>query len=194
MPVNSLYPAFVVIDYHSPYGSHKMTLPTREWTDEVSAGGSGTFDAWTSAPRDAHDMVNDLANLIKPFFKPACSFDQYTIYTMSSPTAAPQPVAAQSLGIDGTSAQTAWDKAVQTTFSFRTSDFGTFKLVLLDAPCGNNFDKILSFDASPEAVAIFDYLKSDDEAWAGRDGGHINVMTQIAYTLNEKLRREYGMN
>jgi hypothetical protein len=193
MAENSKSPAFVVIDYHSSYAPHKMTLCTREWTDDASVGGSGSFESWAGPQRDAHDMINDLVVLLAPFFKPHVSFDFYTIYTQADEDAVPQPVAAQSLGIDGESAQTAWDKAVQTTFSFRTSNFGTAKLVLLDAPSGGVFGKVSSFDASPEAIAIFDQLKSDDEAWSGRDNGHINVMTQIAYTLNEKLRKNYYM-
>jgi hypothetical protein len=68
------------------------------------------------------------------------------------------------------------------------------KLVLLDAPSSNLFDKILAFGASPAAVDIFDQLSDLGNGWAGRDGAKVGVMVQIAYTLNDKLRREYGMN
>jgi len=191
---HGLFPGFVVIDYHSAFGGHKMTLPTRQWDDTVVAGGHGAFQDWTSNPRDADDMVKDLVALFAPFFKADTTFDQYTIYSFADEDGDPLPVSANSLGIDGTSVQTAWSKAVQTTFSIRTADFNQMKLVFLDAPNNNLFDKILSFDTSPEAEAIMGALSDTTNAWSGRDNARPANLVQIAYTLNEKLRREYNMN
>lgn len=194
MALNSLYPAFVKIDYHSPYGAHSMTIPTLPWTNIPIAGGHGAFDIWSVGTRDADDMIKDYVNLLKVFFKPDHFFDQYTIYTMATPTSAPTPVTGNTLSIEGTEASSHWSKAVQTTFSIRTADFGQMKIVLLDAPVPNSFDKIASFDASPEALALVAELADPDNGWSGRDGSKPATLTQIAYTLNEKLRREYNMN
>lgn len=193
MAPNSLYPAFVVIDYHSPWGAHTMTLPTREWLPESSAGGKGVFDSWSHVNRDADDMIKDFANLLKVFFQPDHFLDQYTIYTMETPTSKPLPVAANSLGIEGTEASSHWSKAVMTTFSGRTDAFGIFKLVLLDAPVPNSFDKISSFDASAEANALIAEYASVSSAWSGRDNAKPGTLTQITYTMNENLRRAYNM-
>lgn len=191
---NSLFPAFVNIDYHSAFGAHSMTLPTKVYTGPDGLNPSGTFLAWNSTARDADDMINDLVDLFLPFFKPDTTFDAYTIYTLAEPGAPPQPEYAAALGLDGTSVQTAWSKAVQTTFSFRTDLFGQMKLVFLDAPNNNLWDKISQFDTSPEALAILAELSNSANAWSARDNGKPTVLTQIAYTLNEKLRREYNMN
>jgi hypothetical protein len=194
MAANSLYPSFVKIDYHSVYSVHSMTIPTLQWDDETSVGGKGQFMSHAGTPTDADAMIKDLIDLIKVFFLATTSFDAYTIYVMDTPTSVPLPVAANSLGVAGTSVETEWAKAVQTTFTIRTALFGVMKLVLLDAPAAAGFDRIASFDASPEAEAIVDELSDVTNGWAGRDGGRPNTLVQIAYTLNEKLRREYHMN
>lgn len=193
MTANSQYPGFVDIAYHSPWGNHHMQLCTTQWDDSIVVSPQGSFLSWTGTPRDADDMIKDLANKLKVFFQPDHFLDSYTIYTMASPTSRAIPVRAGSLNIEGTEASSHWAKAVQTTFSIRTSDFGQMKLILLDAPQPGSFDKISSFDASPEAVAVIDELASSANAWSGRDGARPYVLSQITYTLNEKLRREYGM-
>lgn len=194
MTPHSLFPAHVKILYHSEYGQHVMTLPTLEWLSSPDTGGSGSFRDWLGGDTDAHTMIEDLVTLFLPFFKPATVFDMYTVYTMADEDAIPMPVASQALALDGTSVQTAWHKAVQTTFTFRTDNFGIAKLVFLDAPSGGLFDRILGFDGSAEALAILAELSDDTKGWSGRDNGKPNALTQIAYTLNEKLRRQYSMN
>jgi hypothetical protein len=194
MSPNSLYPAFVKIDYHSEFGAHTMTLPTLAWNDTPNVGGSGSFENWVAGDADADAMILGLITVLVPFWKADTTFDVYTIYTMDSPEASPTPVASKAIDEPGTSIQTAWSKAVQTTFTFRTSLFGIMKLVMLDAPSGGLFDKFTTFSASPEAEDIRDVFNDEDFGWAGRDGGRVNTLLQIAYTLNEKLRREYNMN
>src|SRR5437868_4488105 len=88
---NSLFPAFVVIDYHSAFGSHKMTIPTKAYTGPGVGFPAGHFLAWDSTDVDADDMINALVELIAPFFKVDTTFDSYTIYTMASAEAAPLP-------------------------------------------------------------------------------------------------------
>lgn len=190
---NSLFPAFVVLEYHSAFGHHKMTIPTKVYTPPDVTFSAGSFLAWNSSQRDADEMINDLVELMAVFWKTDTTFDSYTIYTMDDPDAAPQPQYAAALGIPGSNSSTSWSKAVQTTFSFRTDLFGQFKLVFLDAPSGNLFDRIDTFSTSPEAIAIRDELADSANAWSARDNGKPVTLVQIAYTLNEKLRREYNM-
>jgi hypothetical protein len=193
MAPNSLYPAYVLLQYHSAFGTHFMTLPTNAWNDEPVAGGAGTFDSWTSGSRDADAMINDLVDLFVPFFKADTSFDLYSIFTLENAEATPRPRATKQLTQVGTNATTTWSKAVETTFMFRTDLFGIRRLTFLDAPSGGVFDKISTFDTSPEAIAIRDELADESNAWSARDNGRPVVLTQITYTLNEKLRKEYGM-
>lgn len=194
MTANSLYPSYVKIDYHSIWGTHVMTVPCKQWSGVTSPGGKGQFDSWSGSPKDADDMIKDYVDLLAPFWLASSSFDMYTIYNMSAPDATPDPVAANSLGVAGTSVSVYWAKAVQTTFTIRTDGFGIMRVVMLDAPNPNSFDRIASFSASPEALALVAALANSANGWAGRDGTKPGTLSQIAYTLNEKLRREYNMN
>lgn len=193
MAPNSLFPAFVQVGYHSAFGAHNMILPTLSWTNAASPGGAGEFNTWDASTVDADDMINDLIDLFVPFFKADTSFDHYTIYTLANAEATPLPQAAKQLTQVGTNATTTWSKAVETTFMFRTNLFGLRRLVFLDAPSGGVFDKIDSFSTSPEAIAIRDQFADVTQAWSARDNGRPTILTQITYTLNEKLRKEYGM-
>jgi hypothetical protein len=190
---NSLYPAYVKLDYHSAYGLHSAILPTRAWSPG-SPGSSGTFDSWNSTPVVAATMIAAMVDLIKPFYLATAGFDLYTIYTLEDEFSPAHPRFSDELTDVGTSTETEWAKAVQTTFSMRTDLFGIAKLVLLDAPAAGGFDRITSFGASPEAQAIVDEFADPDNAWAGRDGGRIDNLIKITYTLNEKLRKEYRMD
>lgn len=193
MAPNSLFPAYVLMQYTTAYGVHFMTIPTKTWIDNPSAGGAGEFENWNGDGIDADEMVNDLVDLFAPFFLATTSFDLYTIYTLASAEATPQPRVAKQLTQVGSNVGTYWAKAVETTFMFRTDLFGVRRLVFLDAPAPASFDKISTFDTSPAAIAIRDQFADDSQAWSARDNGKPIILTQITYTLNEKLRKEYGM-
>jgi hypothetical protein len=190
---NSLYPAYVDMQYHSAFGTHHMIIPTLNWNDDAATGGAGSFDAWDSSVAAADSMINSLVDLFAPFFKADTHFDLYTIYTLADAEATPQPRVSKALTQVGTSISTSWSKAVETTFTFRTDTFGIRRLVFLDAPSGNLFDKINQFSTSPEAVDIRDALADEGNGWSARDNGRPETLVQITYTLNDKLRREYGM-
>jgi hypothetical protein len=194
MTPNSLFPAFVKIDYHSVWGVHSMVIPTREWSPGAPEDDNGVFTDWLDASRSAVDMITDLVTAFAPFFLATTSFDIFTIYTLASAGAKPLPVSTGELGIDGTSVSTSWDKAVQKTLSFRSEDFGILKLVFLDCPSGNNFDRVNSFDADAASLAILDLLKDNDNGWSARDNSRPNAIIQQATTLNEALRKTYRMN
>jgi len=188
---NSLYPSYVQIEYHSAFGVHKMTLPTRQWS---SAGGaSGSFEAWDTTARDAADMVDDLITDIKAVYPSSVVFDLATIYNFPDPDEDPVPVRLLVLGDAGTAVSSAWSKAVQQTFTFRTLSNGIFKLVLLDVPTDNNFDRVPVSSFTAPFLAIEAELTSQANAWSGRDNARPNSAIQASATLNEKLRREYRM-
>jgi hypothetical protein len=185
---NSLYPAFVRINYHSDYGPHTMTIPTLEYfPDDLQ------FGTWSGGRVDGDEMVNDLVDLMVPFFTTTVNFDAYTIYTMASPTAPPLPVFFSEIDTPGTSISTEWTKAVQVTFSLRTVAFGRGKLVFLDAVSEGNFDKITGFSFSVPVQDLLAELSNVLRGWSGRDGAMYAGSDQITYTLNETLRRQYNM-
>lgn len=189
----SLFPGFVDLVYTTPYAPHVMRLPTRQWSAGGGGGGHGRFLSWNDELIDADTMITDFTELLAEFWTAATEFNSYTIYTMEDENAVPLPRTADQLSTVGTNASTYWGKAVQTTFSIRSEGFHQAKLVLLDAPAPSSFDKITSFGASPEALALVAAMADEDNAWSARDNTRPLLLTQISYTLNEALRREYNM-
>lgn len=191
---NSLYPAFVTIEYQTAYGIHLMTIPARAWNPAGGVGDNGTFNDWNDDPVDAEGMVTDLVTLFLPFFPATTNFNVATIYTLEAADSDPNPRVAFNLDLAGTSVSATWAKAVQTTYTFRTDLFGIYKLVFLDAPSGNDFDRVNAFGAAPAVNAIKDELALETNAWNGRDNGRIVTLLAQTKTLNEKLRKEYNMD
>lgn len=194
MAENSLSPAFVRIAYKSAYGQHVMTVPSVPYVPAVDPTTGGQFTLRGLAiPTDAPAAVLAFVNLLKPFFKTTTSFDEFVIYTQASPTEKPLPRYAGNLGVVGTSASTAQDKATQETWSFRADDFTLYKLVLLDNPVPS-FERQTNIAGSPSSIALRDYITSTNSWISSRGGGRPVTLLQISRTLNEKLRRSYRMN
>jgi len=189
----SLSPAFVLLNYHSEFAPHKQIVPTLNWFDETSSGGSGTFDSWTAGHIDADDMIKDLVNAMKDAYPTTITYDNYVIFTQADATANPVPVAAGTLAIDGTVVTPGWYKAVQGTFSWRTSAFGLSKLVLLDLASGDDFDKNNTVPGSGPLFNMNAEVTADAKGWSGQDNGQPMTFISVTKTLNEKLRRAYRM-
>lgn len=194
MAENSLYPSFGVVDYVSADGAHKMTVPTLAWSTLRGTGGYGGYLAHDGVTEvDAEVMWTDLITDVAEFALPTLTFNNVTIYTMATPDASRIPATQIPLAIDGTSTATTQAKATQSTWNFRTTTFGIFKLVLLDSPVGGGFAKTLPGTFGADDLAVIGGLTDLTKAWAGRDGSPPANCHSKTYTLNEKLRREYGM-
>jgi len=192
---NSLSPAFVRIDYSSAYGVHSMTLPSVPIEPTTIGGSIYQFVLRGAAlPAQVEGAVNDFVDVVKLFFPSTVNFKSYTLYSQPEPEDTPQPVEANILNIAGAGTGTSWSKAVQNTITYRTDEFGIFKLVLLDCFSYNIFDKTDVLVPDDGLDLLTDYVTADVTWLAGRDGGRPNVFLQSAVTLNEKLRRSYRMN
>lgn len=194
MAPNSLYPAFIRLDYHSAYAPHVMILPTKEWLPTSIGGTLGSYEGWSGIPVDAEDMVNDLVTAMKPFFLASTTFDLATVYTMAAAVAPAIPQATVGLAVAGTNVDVVSQaKAVQQTLSMRTTGGGHMKMVFLDAPAGSGFDKAFPAGFSAAELALVAQLRNDLNAWSGRDNSQPGPAISVTYTLNEKLRKEYRM-
>jgi hypothetical protein len=120
-------------------------------------------------------------------------FDYWEIWNYPDPDSLPQPVATLALDIAGTATPLGWSEAVEQTFVIRTTDFGIFKYVLLDAQTNNFFGKVAVSDFAPEYDALMDELTSVDNGWSGRDNARPAIVKGATITLNEKLRRSYRL-
>lgn len=189
MVANSLYPAFIQVQYESAYGPHRMTLPTAAWSAAMGSAGYGGYLNWLEAEVDAKMMIDDFFTVFKVALAVTTHITQAIIYTMSSPTAEPQPQRSYPVSIVGTSAISGWDRGTQRTYSCRTEEFGRFKLTILDAPVDNDFAKVYTLLSWEQD--IIDVLLSSDYAWSGRDGAKPTTFISEAVCLNKRLRRAY---
>jgi hypothetical protein len=191
MTVYTLYPAFVRLFYHTTQLNHVATLPVVGWNEPVSGHDYGTFDAHDLSSPDADDIVQEYATVIQPIFSEDVTIDSYVIYTMSSPTAKPQPRVGNTVALTGTNTDNTWFKANQVTMSLRTSTFNKSKWTLLDVPVTDVYSKTSALPGSGIYRDWFDIISGLDKPWCGRDRNRPSGFISITTTLNEKLRRAY---
>jgi hypothetical protein len=192
MAGNSLFPAFVRIQYHSPFGLHLMTLPTLAFTN-VEVGEDGDFATWDDIGIDGDVMVAGLVTtMLAEYQEEDITFDSWDVFTMASAEADPEWRYGAPLGLDGTGvALTGWRQATQATFTFRTTAGGISRLVLLDKPTNNLFGRYTVPGVS-ETALIAEYT-AVGRGWAGRDNGRPLVFKNVTIKTNDVLRRKYGI-
>lgn len=185
----ALDPAYVVIDYHSVYAPHKMTLPTLEWN---SGGTYGDFATHAGSAISADTMIEAMIVVLKAFVPASVAFDGWTVFTKATPTAQAIPRTFKSSAVVGT-AGLSWNKAVQLTISAKTTGANDAKISIMDAASGDDFDLITPSSASASYTALLAEWFADTNGWAGRDGTRPFYFQQASLTLNEKLRKQYHM-
>ncbi|HSS99946.1 MAG TPA: hypothetical protein VLK33_23085 [Terriglobales bacterium] len=191
MAPNSLSPASVVIDYHSAYAPHKMTIPTKEWFPTSITGDLGSYQAWNGTPIDAEDMIMALIEKLKVFMKTNAAFDNITIYTMATAASPNIPRISKGISVAGT-ASTGNEAAVSGTWNFKTIDNGDAKITLLDTPVPATwFNRILPSGFSGGQVDVAVEMGISSNAWSGRDDSQIQTCRSITYDLNDKLQKMY---
>ena len=100
---NSLFPAYLKINYVSAYAPHVMTIPTLEYAPDT-----GEFHTHTDGTlMDVASLKTLLFDTIKPIFKSTTEFVDWTVYTLAAPGDPALPVFSESLGIAGTTAANA---------------------------------------------------------------------------------------
>lgn len=168
-----------------------MTIPTKEYHPGTP---SGSFDQWSGGVIDADDMVNDIVDLLKPFFPASTSFDFYEIFTKATATADSILNSSATLSQVGTSVLAGWSKAAEAIWSFKSSTNGIFKISLLDFDSGDGWDKITFSGLAGDSLAFVNYMYDGNHGWAARDDGQPNSFLQLSFGLNKALRRKYNMN
>lgn len=191
MAPNSLSPASVVIDYHSAYAPHKMTICTREWFPTSVTGVLGSYAAWDSSTIDAQVMIEAIINKLKTQLKTNAAFDNITIYTQA--TASSPNIPRATLAISTVGVLTTGDEAaVSRTYNFKTSGNGNARLELLDSVIPATwFNRILPAGFGADDDDIVAEFTASTNAWSGRDDNQPTVCRGITMDLNDKLQRMY---
>lgn len=191
MAPNSLSPASMVIDYHSAYGAHKMTIPTLAWFPTSITGNLGSYQAWDLSTIDAEVMMSALITRLEKFMTPLSAFDQATVYTQASPTSPNIPRASVGIGTAGISSNTNNQQAVSQTWNFKTAGNGNMKIILLDSPLIAWLAKVPPTGMTSDQLLVGDEIMSSANAWSGRDDTQPNVLRNITWDVNDKLQKQY---
>lgn len=187
------FPAYIDIEYHSPYGVHHMQLKTREWNPASLTGSLGSYLDWNDNPTDAEAMIDYLVTRLKPFFLATTNFDVATIYTLDAVGAPAIPRAGKTLDEAGTSVSTTQAKAAQHTLTFRDTGWNVSRLVFLDAPVSAGFEPISDVTGVTAMENLIAAWTSSDLAFASMADLRPATFRKVVYTLNDTLRRKYGM-
>lgn len=188
MAQNSLYPGFIKLHHEATLSEHIYTLPVKpfqsvggDWWLEESGIVQG--EEWVAA-------LTRYVTVAKAFLNTAHTFTYAELWTMASADADPIYRATAELTIAGTSA-TAYAVASQITFSYRTSEGGNGKLVLLDSVYVPNAKLRPPYTGVP--LAFYNYLMSNNCCVYGRDGGYPIAMPKLLVKTNDVLRRKYNL-
>lgn len=187
---NSKAPAFFKCNYHSIYGAHVAVVPTLSWN---AGAGSGEFATHAGGVVDAETMIVDLYTALAGLAPVDTTFDNYVIFDQPDPDDLPVPVASGDLSIVGIETTPGWNKATQATMTFRTTNFGVFKIVTLDCATNNLFDKTTVVGGAGVLFDVFTVVSDPANGFAGQDNGRPNNLISQTVTLNEKLRRAYRL-
>jgi len=195
MAPGSLFPCSVAINYSNSYGRHKMTIPLNEWSPVSGGHIAGTNLAWDETQVDTDTMINGLVDLLKVFQPTDCTFTDYTISTYASFTDPGVPKVSKPI-VTGVGTGGAVIPATQATYNFKTTGFKPFKIVLLDTRVSSDFGPLKSLvsPANDDEIALRDFIIDDANAFMGRQNEQPAVLTQVTYTLNEKLRKSYRLD
>lgn len=184
---NSLFPASVLINYHSLLAPHTMMIPTKVHNP---GAGFGTFDTWAAGTKDAQDMIEELVTLMLPFFDAGVTFDNWTIFEYPDAVSPGDPVASAAFsGMTGSDTGATWAGAVETMLIARTDGFGIAKLVLLDSISDNDFNPVL-IPTTRYTNLIAEWFNTGN-GWSGRDNAAPVTFLKATKNLNQKLRKEY---
>lgn len=190
---NSLYPASIRLDYQTKYGLHSQTIPTAKIALD---GGVYKFVKEDLTVIGAvTTLIQAWVDVLKGFYPSTTSWLGWQAFTYATPTSPAIPFIAGALATSGTNASgnDTNSKATQATYTWRTDEFGIFKIILLDTIV-LDFNKITDV-ANAGYVAPVHAIVAGANTWMrGRDGGKPQTFLQMSRDLNDKLRESYRMN
>ena len=193
MTLHSRSPAFVILDYHTPYAPHKQQFCLTDWFPISSGHDMGTCTAHDASSVDLKTMIDNLLGNMASFALPDTVWDLATVYTQAAAVGPAFPQANYVPTQVGVSLGGAPRKATETTFVMRTTGFNIAKMVLLDVPVNTNFDQILPGSFSTQDIDFVTEIGLPSNAWCGQDGNRISSAIRKTFNLNQKLRKEYRM-
>lgn len=189
---NSIAPGFIQIESTSIFGAHSAELPVNTITIDSVVPLDSTILAWDGSQVDWTVMVDALITELVDRYPVDYDFLRATLWSQPNPGDLPTFVATNSTPISGTVATPGWNKAVQETITARDTDGYIAKLVLLDMASTNNFDPQVTLGGAG-ITGLWAEWSAMTNGWASRAGNRPASFIKATRTLNEKLRKSYGM-
>lgn len=189
---NSLYPSFVQIHYHSQWGPHIQTIPTKQWQSGGLFGAYGGYTSWSSTLADADVMIGALVDKFAAVSQSGVHWDYAVVYNYPGPLPSdPQPVRVIPLTQVGALTADPLALAIQNVYTLYDLGFNTVKLVLLDADASMGLTKQTYGDLDAAHQAIITEFADSAVAWSSRAGLQPGGLRSAISKPNDKLRREY---
>jgi|SRR6185436_2751370 len=189
-----LQPSYLRFDYHSSYGPHSQTIPTKQWLQTSITGTLGSYINWDGDAIDAEDMVDEYLLEAKTLLPTTSVFDLVTVFNWDATLEKFLPVASAAQSVAGTVTPANVNKAVSLTINMRSLGGQPFKLVYLDyVLAGAEFNKI-----GPSAFAagmndVVNIVSGTTNAWSARDNTRPSTAISATFDLNDALRKQYRM-
>jgi len=190
----TLRPSYGRLDYHSSYGPHSQSIPTKQWLQTSITGTLGSYINWDSDAIDAEDMWDQYVDEAKGLLPTTSGFDLITIFNWDDGLAKFLPVASKALAVAGTATPANVNKAVSLTLNMRTLGGQPFKLVYLDYVLADaEFNKITPAAFSTPMEDVVNIVSLTTLAFAGRDNTRPSAAISGTFDLNDALRKQYRM-
>jgi hypothetical protein len=190
---NARGPWYIRFQYASIYAPHVQLFNIVEWLDVASTNNKGKVLNNDSTSQDTVDFVNAYADILVPFFPVTAAYLTWEVFNKPTTPGDSFPIVGGSFTSKvGTNATPGWSKATSITANFKTTLAFPFKVVMLDAGSGDDFDKIL-VPAAGKQQDLVDFVTDAANPFVGMDNAQPDHFLSFTIDLNDKLRKSYRM-
>lgn len=186
MPVHSLSPGFVELQYTYLGLLHKMRIPVTPavgWTTSVEPD----LVRKSGAVVDMSTAVDELIVLLRPLFQNTTEFTKAEAWFYPGGASDPIWVYTYAIGLLGSNAGTNVQSS-QSVVSFRSSIGGIAKLYLLEGVFVANVRNSYPFGAG-NITNLTNYMIGATSWWYARDNGSLVVPIWNTSKTNDKIRK-----
>lgn len=185
-------PSAIVIDSHSAFALHKMTICTRKWNAGIGTGGFGGFLNWLEEPVDAQEMVQALVGAMVVLHHGSYIYDRFTIYDEVSEGGAMVPKSGFAISDgEGTNDTPGWYQGVEFIYTYFDTEFNKMTHKLLDFASLNNFARRSPITFSVDEAAVIAQISDESNAWASRAGFRPSQIRSGSVGINDALKAKY---
>lgn len=195
MAHNSLWPAFVVLNYTANGHEHIMRIPVQCDTDYTPGLPFGSVQIWDGDGLDVNleTSLDAYLDLVKIFYKTTDTFNTANFWVYPTPESDPLWISGQALGVSGTNsgANLANGQVVMTYRSY----FGGIARHYFMEPVVIANQRLKPPFSVTDIDNLTDYVTSIAGGWIkARDNGRLVVPIAWTTKINDELRKKYVLD